>query len=227
MISQLPRWIEYGAFVLAFVAGCINAIGLLGFEHQSVSHVSGTATLLGTSILNSSLENTLHLFGILVSFFIGASLSGFMVHGNALRLGKHYDTALVIESLLIFLALYLLTEGSFYGHFAASAACGLQNALATSYSGAIIRTTHLTGIFTDLGLMMGGAFRGEEFDKRKVILFLLIILGFTLGGTLGALLFNAYKFHALLAPGIICLVLALAYRVYSKKKRALGTSKYE
>ncbi|MFT6904592.1 MAG: uncharacterized membrane protein YoaK (UPF0700 family), partial [Oleiphilaceae bacterium] len=64
MISSLPKWIEYGAFVLAFVAGCINAIGLLGFEHQSVSHVSGTATLIGTSLLTSSGEKTLHLIGI-------------------------------------------------------------------------------------------------------------------------------------------------------------------
>lgn len=220
MISKLPKWIEYGAFVLAFVAGCINAIGLLGFEHQSISHLSGTATLVGTSILNSSSENTLHLIGILISFFIGASLSGFMLHGNALKLGKHYDTALVIEAFLIFSALFLLTEGSFYGHFAASAACGLQNALATTYSGAIIRTTHLTGIFTDLGLMLGGAFRGEVFDKRKAILFSLIIMGFILGGTFGAYLFGLFNFNALLVPGLICLILAIAYRMYSKQEHS-------
>jgi uncharacterized membrane protein YoaK (UPF0700 family) len=151
-----------------------------------------------------------------VSFFIGAALSGFMLHGNSLKLGKHYDTALILESCLIFTALYLLSEGSFYGHFAASAACGLQNALATTYSGAIIRTTHLTGIFTDLGLMLGEAFRGEVFDKRKAILFFLIIMGFILGGTFGAYLFDLYNFKALLAPGLICLVLAVAYRMYSK-----------
>ncbi len=215
-MSSLPKWIEYGAFILALVAGCINAIGLLGFEHQSVSHLSGTATLVGTSILNSSLEKATHLIGILFAFFIGAALSGFLLHGNSLKLGKHYDTILFLESLLIFTALYLLSKGSFYGHFAASASCGLQNALATSYSGAIIRTTHLTGIFTDLGLMLGAAFRGEAFDKRKAILFLLIILGFVLGGTLGALLFSHYSFNALFAPGIICLILAIAYRRYSK-----------
>jgi uncharacterized membrane protein YoaK (UPF0700 family) len=223
LISSLPKWIEYGAFVLAFVAGCINAIGLLGFEHQSVSHVSGTATLIGTSLLTSSAEKTLHLIGILVSFFIGAALSGFMLHGNSLKLGKHYDTALILESCLIFTALYLLSEGSFYGHFAASAACGLQNALATTYSGAIIRTTHLTGIFTDLGLMLGEAFRGEVFDKRKAILFFLIIMGFILGGTFGAYLFDLYNFKALLAPGLICLVLAVAYRMYSKHDQQMGS----
>ena len=216
MISKLPKWIEYGAFVLAFIAGCINAIGLLGFEHQSVSHLSGTATLVGTSILNNSFKESFHLIGILLSFFLGASLSGLMLHGSSLKLGQHYDTALFIEAFLIFSSLYLLTDGSFYGHFLASAACGLQNALATTYSGAIVRTTHLTGIFTDLGLMLGSALRGEPFDKRKAILFLLIILGFILGGLLGAYLFGLFAFNALIAPGMICITLAIAYHVYSK-----------
>ena len=223
MISKLPRWIEYGAFVLALVAGCINAIGLLGFEHQSVSHVSGTATLLGTSIVESSFGVALHLAGILLAFFIGACLSGFLVHGGTLKLGRHYDTALLLESLLIFTAFYLLSNGSFYGQFAASMSCGIQNALATTYSGAIIRTTHLTGIFTDLGIMLGSVLRGEAFDKRKAVLFLLIILGFILGGTLGTYLFSLFKFKALLVPGCICLVLATGYRVYSKLQLTSNT----
>ena len=115
MISKLPKWIEYGAFVLAFVAGCINAIGLLGFEHQAVSHVSGTATLFGTSMLTNSFGDILHLAGVLFSFFVGAGLSGFLLHGTRLKLGRHYDTALALESLLIFASFYLLSEGSIYG----------------------------------------------------------------------------------------------------------------
>lgn len=217
MISKLPKWVEYGAFILAFVAGCINAIGLLGFDHQSVSHVSGTATLLGTSLLESSLETPLHLSGILLAFFIGASASGFMLHGTTLKLGRHYDTALVAESLLIFIAFYLLSKGSFYGHYAASSACGIQNALVTTYSGAIVRTTHLTGILTDLGIMFGSALKGDFFDKRKAILFILIIIGFIIGGTFGAYLFSIYHFSALLAPGFICLILAILYYIYAQR----------
>lgn len=217
MISKLPKWIESGAFVLAFVAGCINAVGLMGFEHQSVSHLSGTATLLGASVLTSSFSSVFHFFGILVSFFIGASMSGFLLHGSTLKFGRHYDTALMIEAALIFIALYFLSQGSFYGHYVASAACGIQNALATTYSGAVIRTTHLTGIFTDLGIMLGSALRGKSFDKRKSILFLLIIAGFILGGTFGAYLFSLYRFNALVAPGTICVVLAVVYRTSSKR----------
>ncbi len=218
MISKLPKWIEYGAFILAFIAGCINAIGLLGFEHQAISHVSGTATLLGAKIFENSFQSSFHLTGILAAFFLGASVSGFLLRGSALKLSRHYDTALVIEALLIFVAFFLLSKGSYYGHFAASAACGVQNALATTYSGAIIRTTHLTGIFTDLGIMLGSALTGETFDQRKAILFLLIITGFISGGVFGAFLFDAIAFRALLAPALMCIVLALSFHLYQKKK---------
>lgn len=217
LISRLPKWIEYGAFVLALVAGCINAIGVLGFEHQSVSHLSGTATLLGTSVLGQSASVSVHLAGILLAFFLGASVSGYLLHGATLKLGRHYDTALLLESLLIFGAFFLLAGGSFYGNFAASAACGIQNAMATKYSGAVIRTTHLTGIFTDLGIMLGSVLRGDSFDRRKALLFLIIISGFVVGGTLGAVLFQAMAFRSLLVPGFICLVLAGCYRIYLVK----------
>lgn len=217
MITTLPRWVEYGAFILAFTAGCVNAIGLLGFEHQSISHLSGTATLLGTGLKNSSIVEVIHLAGILACFLLGASLSGFLLSGSSLKLGRHYDSLLSIEGLFLLLSLYLLNEGSFYGHYLASAACGVQNALATTYSGAVVRTTHVTGIFTDLGIMLGAAVRGEEFDRRKAVLFVLIIAGFIFGGVLGAYLFDHYQFIALTAPAFICFTLAITYRIYSRK----------
>lgn len=216
MVSRLPKWIELGALILAFVAGYINVVGLLGFEHQSVSHLSGTASQLGYSFLEDTFSDSLHLAGIILSFVIGAAISGFLLHGSTLKLGRHYDTALILEALFIGLAIVLLTDDSYYGHFAASAACGLQNALVTTYSGAIIRTTHLTGIFTDLGIMLGAIFRGQSFDRRKAILFLIIIFGFVVGGTLGAYVFALTRFNALLLPCIICVLLAGAYRLLTR-----------
>ncbi len=70
MISKLPKWVEIGAFILALVAGFVNAMNLLSFEHQSVSHLSGTATMLGTSFLGDNLKETLHLFGVLLAFLL-------------------------------------------------------------------------------------------------------------------------------------------------------------
>lgn len=216
MISKLPKWVEFGAFVLALIAGCVNAIGLLGFEHQAISHLSGTATLLGVGIFSDAASKSIHLIGVLVSFFVGASIAGFLLHGSTLKLGRHYDTALVIESVLLLLAFACLSRNLPYGHFFASAACGLQNALATTYSGAIVRTTHVTGIFTDLGIMMGALLRGDALDKRKAKLFLLIIAGFICGGSIGAFLFGEYQFAALLFPAASCLLMAATYWWYAK-----------
>ncbi|WP_022952425.1 YoaK family protein [Leucothrix mucor] len=218
MISKLPRWVEYGAFVLAFVAGTVNAVGFLGVKHQAISHLSGTVTLVGTGIITSNGNDVFHLAGILLSFLAGASLSGALLPGTSLKLGRHYDSLLAIEGIMLLVSIYLLKNSSLLGHYTASAACGIQNALATSYSGAIVRTTHMTGIFTDLGLMIGAKIRGDQFDRRKAILLLLIIIGFIAGGSLGAYLYAWMQFFALAVPAAICIVLATLYRVYAVKE---------
>lgn len=217
MISKLPRWVEYGSFIMALVAGLINSVGLLGFKHQSVSHLSGTATQLGAGAINASFSDTLHLAFILLSFVVGSAISGYFLNSGSLKLGRNYSILLVLEALFIFGAIYFLSSGSVQGHYFASAACGLQNALATTYSGAIIRTTHVTGIFTDIGIMLGAKVRGESFDKRKALLFILIILGFIIGGMFGAYFFSLFQFNALFIPAIICLLLALFYFLYNEK----------
>jgi uncharacterized membrane protein YoaK (UPF0700 family) len=214
VISKLPKWVEYGAFSLALVAGSINAIALLGMEHQAVSHLSGTATLLGSAFLDATSTTLFHLIGILVSFVLGSVFSGFVLTGTSLKLGRFYDFLLITEAVLLLVAMYLLQNNYATGHYFASAACGLQNALATTYSGAVLRTTHLTGIFTDLGIMVGSALRGNSFDKRKASLFIIIAVGFVLGGTLGAFLFSMLRFYALLIPAAICVFLAILYRTY-------------
>ena len=217
MISKLPRWVEYGSFILALVAGLVNAIGLLGFKHQSISHLSGTATQLGTSIVNASSSDVIHLALVLISFLIGAVISGYFIRSGSLKLGRNYSGLLLLEAFFLFNAIYFLTENISLGHYLASAACGLQNSLATTYSGAVIRTTHVTGIFTDLGIMLGSKLRGEYFDKRKALLFFLIIAGFVIGSALGAYFFSFLTFYALSIPASICVLLALAYTLYNSK----------
>lgn len=216
MTSRLPRWIEFGAFILALNAGCINAIGLLGLKHQSISHLSGTATLVGSAIADLEFPEFWHLLFILLSFLGGSALSGGLLSGRSIKSGRQYDTLLMIEGILLGISIYLMNDSSYYGHYLASCACGIQNALATTYSGAVVRTTHVTGIFTDLGIMLGAKLRGVPFDKRKALLFILIILGFIIGGVTGSLLFVYAKFFALYAPLTLCFILAFVYRMYIK-----------
>ncbi|KJY82851.1 membrane protein [Vibrio galatheae] len=210
MITKLPRWVEYGAFLLALLAGTVNAIGLLGFQHQAVSHISGTVTLIGTSI-EAFDPQTGHLFLILISFLFGSVLSGVFIESTALRFGRRYGIALCVEGLLLFNAYWLLEQNHQSGQYLASAACGLQNAMITTFSGAIVRTTHMTGIITDLGLMIGAKLRGESFDYRKAKLFMFIFCGFLLGGILGAKLYVTIAITALIVPACLAFVLAITY----------------
>ena len=65
------------------------------------------------------------------------------------------------------------------GALLAAMACGLQNAMVTTYSGALVRTTHLSGMFTDLGIGLGHLLRGLPLPVRRLSLSALIIGGFT------------------------------------------------
>ena len=214
MISKLPRWVEVGGFWLACIAGATNAIGLLGFEHQAVSHLTGTSTLFGISLTEFGFAESAHLLAIILSFILGAAGAGAIVGNAALQLGRSYSFALVLESLLLLGAMAALIHDSTLGHYLASAACGLQNGMVSTYSGAVVRTTHVSGLFTDLGTMLGASVRGHAFNKRQAILYLVLIVGFILGGSIGAILFSKYEFYALLFPASGAGALAVIYWVF-------------
>lgn len=222
MFSKLPRWVEVGGFWLAAIAGAVNAIGLLGFKHQGVSHLTGTSTLLGLSLVNLDAAESTHLFLIMVSFILGAALSGAIIDGAVLRLGRRYSVALLIEAALLLWAMLALGRGSNSGHFLASAACGLQNGMVSTYSGAAIRTTHVSGLFTDLGTMLGARLRGHPIDTRKALLFLLLIAGFILGGSIGTYSYQHMQFTALVIPAGAATALAVVYWVYRRMGKSHG-----
>jgi len=222
VFSKLPRWVEVGGFWLASIAGAVNAIGLLGFKHQGVSHLTGTSTLLGLSLVNLDAAESTHLFLIMVSFMLGAALSGAIIDGAVLRLGRRYSVALLIEAALLLWAMFSLGRGSNSGHFLASAACGLQNGMVSTYSGAAIRTTHVSGLFTDLGTMLGARLRGHPIDTRKALLFVLLIVGFILGGSVGAYSYQHLQFTALVIPASAAITLAIVYWVYRHMGGAHG-----
>ncbi len=222
MITKLPPWVEVGGFWLASVAGAVNAIGLLGFEHQAVSHLTGTSTLLGLSLANQDAPRSAHLSLVLLSFLLGAALSGAVVDGAALRLGRGYGVALTLEAALLLLAMLSLQRGSAAGHFLASAACGLQNGMVSTYSGATVRTTHVTGLVTDLGTMLGARLRGRPLDARKARLFSLLVSGFVLGGSVGAWGFSRLQFGSLLIPSAAAFALAVVYWVYRRRAGVAG-----
>jgi uncharacterized membrane protein YoaK (UPF0700 family) len=219
MLQKLGHWAWIGGASLAGIAGMVNAIGYLSYSHQAVTHLTGTTTLLGVALRSRELPDALHLGGVMFAFFLGAALSGFVIQRQTLRLGRRYGAALAIEGCLLALAALCLRHQLTVGAYLASLACGLQNAMATTYSGAILRTTHVTGLVTDLGSALGHALRGLPVDLPRVRLYALVLLAFLLGGTLGAAVFGLAGTDALFYPAGLILIVATAYTSYAHHTR--------
>lgn len=218
MISKLPRWIWVGTWTLAFIAGMVNVVGFLGFEHQAITHLTGTTSMLGAAIAAADPTSSLHFFLSIGAFVLGCALSGFIVQDSTLRLGRRYGVALALVSMLLFVSVPLLRQGSAYGMYAAACACGIQNAMVSTYSGAIVRTTHLSGMFTDLGIFLGHYARALPVDPRRLRLCVTVISGFLLGGVVGALMFKALGYSALLVPAALTATVSVSYVAYRLHK---------
>ena len=219
MISKFPRWVWSGAWALAFVAGIVNVVGLLGFEHQAVTHLTGTTSMLAVALASLDITAALHFVAIVGSFVAGTVLSGFLIQDSTLQLGRRYGLALLLESILLCIAVPFLKRNNLFGIYSASCACGLQNAMVSTYSGAVVRTTHLSGMFTDLGIFLGHFLRGLPVDMRRLRLCLLIISGFLFGGIAGALAFRRLSYSALFIPAALAAITSVTYGIYHFRNR--------
>lgn len=188
--------------------------------------MSGTATIFSTDLAANEGRTAVHALLVLFAFFAGASLSGFIIRQSALQAGRRYGVALTCESALLFAAAHFLRGGSNSGDYLAAAACGLQNALATTYSGAIIRTTHITGLITDLGIAVGHAGRRLHVDARLVLLQCVLVGGFVAGGILGALGFRVLGYDTLFLPATAIGIAGIGYSVtrHVARKRAAAST---
>jgi uncharacterized membrane protein YoaK (UPF0700 family) len=218
MASRLATWVWVGAAALACVAGMVNVVGYLGFEHQAITHLTGTTSLLGAALAQGNLRSIAQLAGMLLAFVLGAVLSGLLIKDSVLQLGRRYGFALAFEAVLLALAVPLFEQGFFLGPLLAAVAIGLQNAMATTYSGAIIRTSHVSGMFTDLGISLGHALRGLPVDQRRLWLCLVIITAFLAGGIAGALLYAHWQYRALYLPAVLTGTTGLIYAIYRHRQ---------
>jgi uncharacterized membrane protein YoaK (UPF0700 family) len=213
------------ATLLGLTAGLVNAEGFLGFSVLT-TNITGHAALLAEGIAQQNWQNALVIGLWMLLFLAGAFTSGVVLT----LLGAHqrfsYAIPILIEiTILIFSALYgykfdgtILSKTVFAGSLLF--AMGLQNALVSMISGSVVRTTHLTGTFTDLGIELAQLAKANHKDRQviypKIKLRLFIICFFMFGAILGAYLFDRIGFKSFLVP-VIILSFALIYDIFRVK----------
>lgn len=152
------------AITLSWVAGYTNILCLLVVAHPT-SHISGTASLLGQSLVEPSkyAGAIWPLIFILAAFLFGAGVSGLLTEtGRRRGWDSIYVLPIAVEALLLVavaLSIELtsrvpLDSGPALWTIIGCSACamGLQNATITRISAGVVRTTHVTGVATDLGM---------------------------------------------------------------------------
>jgi len=152
-----------------------------------------------------------HLASVVSAFFFGSIICGIIIRDSHLKIGRRYGIALMLEGLLLCMSAVGFQSNSMLGEIIASLACGLQNAMVSMYSGAIVRTTHMTGIVTDLGTLIGRRIGNTKFDYHAAYLYSLLLVSFIIGGSIGVFVFQAINYFALLVPAFITGVTGFLY----------------
>jgi len=208
-----------GTIAMAGTAGYINSV-VLGFFHAPVSHMTGAVSRLGLDIAERGGRDVWSGVQIIIGFVLGAVLAGILVGARRLSPNRRFGIALILEGFLLALATLLLRSEHRLGLPAAALACGLQNAIGSSYCGLQIRTTHVTGMVTDLGLMIGHWLRLHVVDKRKFLFYTLGFLSFGVGGYIGAVMDNRFGPISLLLPALSNTVAGVIYSLLVRKYNA-------
>jgi len=209
--QTLPLWMQFGAFFLALNAGMINVLGLVTVLHQSVSHMTGNVSMLAMAILDWQPEQAIYLLLIVISYVIGSFYSGLILGNSHFSLGRRYGLPLSLVAFFIVLCWVLVPYFPRYALLWACVAMGVQNAMVSHYKGTIIRTTHLSGVLTDLGLALGYIARGLKVSNRRILLHTLILLGFFLGGIIASLIYPLLELNSFLVPAALSLSISAVY----------------
>lgn len=212
--------------VLAFVAGATNAGGFLAV-HQYTSnmtgHVSGMADDIALALYGPALAG----LGIVLSFIAGAACCAIMVnYSRRHRLHGEYAFPLLLEALLLLGfglmgASFARTDGQTFSMIAMLLGfiMGLQNAVITKISHAEIRTTHVTGLITDMGIELGKLCYWNRThledqapvraNHARLRLLSWLATAFFSGGVLGAWGFKHVGYTATVPLALLLIILAL------------------
>ena len=212
---------------LAFFGGFVNSAGFI-LIGSFTSHVTGSVGRFANDVVARQLDAAVAALTLIAAFFAGAFLVTMTIESTFFgRTPRAYGAALATEALLLAvftLASDLTREAHPRLRDAEAAilctAMGMQNALVTRLSGAVVRTTHLTGVVTDIGIESARWFRWwrSELSSRlqvklslgtperpagvKLALLVTIAASFTLGAIAGATSGVTLHHAAMIIPAV-------------------------
>jgi uncharacterized membrane protein YoaK (UPF0700 family) len=208
------------AVSLSATAGIVNVAGFISFSIYT-TNVTGHVANFSKELAESNFYYAKIIALWMFLFFFGAFFSSLLTQNIGTKSPRFSHTApLIIEAIILLMVGYI---GEHYvvsdarNHFLSGCllfAMGMQNAMVTMVSGYVVRTTHLTGLFTDLGIELSKLLysRKKEHSElnKKIILHSSIIVMFISGGVIGGVLYH-YIFYKIFILAALILIIAIFY----------------
>ena len=209
------------AALLALVAGTLNSVGFVAVSVYT-SHMTGITASIADHLVLGSLSLVVVGGEALAAFIAGAMVCAVLFNwGRRRGLRSRFANVLLVEAVLVlgFGGLADQLTWVHREHVFVVVLCftmGLQNALITKVSNAQIRTTHVTGMVTDIGIELGKlSYRSRmpgtppvRADLSKLGMLAGLVTLFFIGGVLGAVGYLAAGFQILIVPALALLVVA-------------------
>jgi uncharacterized membrane protein YoaK (UPF0700 family) len=218
---RTPRANRHLAILLALIAGMLNSVGFVAVSVYT-SHMTGLLASVADHAVLGSWDIVRVGAAAIAAFTTGAACCALLFNwGRRRGLRSRFANVLVVEAVLV-LVFGALADRLTWSHRAwvyitvLGFTMGLQNAIITKISQAQIRTTHVTGMITDIGIELGKlVYRNRlpdadpvRADLGKLGTLTAIVLSFFTGSGLGAWGYAQLGFRVLLAPALLLLVAA-------------------
>jgi uncharacterized membrane protein YoaK (UPF0700 family) len=209
------------ATLLSFVAGIVNITGVLAVKTLT-TNVTGHFAFFAEEVIKQNYSAAITFFIFTIFFLAGAFLSNFIAESVRVKYPNlSHVIPISLEIAILFLVGLLGVQGdlsTFSGKWIAFAmlfSMGVQNSMVTQISSSIVRTTHLTGLFTDLGIELSQLFFYKKGNERKrlktsIYLRLSIIIFFFVGCISGGFIYTFLEMKTLFVA-VFFLLIALMY----------------
>lgn len=201
------------AGVMALVAGALNAVGFL-VAGSFTANMTGNIAMFTEYLAKADVVIALSFAGLVVAFIGGAMVAAFVIQTGRQRGNRKIYSWVVMAEAALLVGLGILADGITEAQLvvALSFVMGLQNAMTTMISKAQVRTTHVSGMATDIGIELA-ALVGPEADRRESIpklwLHSLTLACFAIGGLIGVLVYGVVASALFIGVGSLLALLSL------------------
>jgi len=201
--------------ILTLLAGLINTVAMCYFG-TTVSHVTGLVSNFSINVFKGNGSDIWWFASVILSFFLGAFISGFVTAERKFFLYTRYGWIIVSIGAILALGTLVLDHDGKNIIRLLALLMGLQNGMVVSFKGVVVRMTHMSGNLTDLGVFLGYKVRRKTNEKAIMgIVPFAALVAYIIGGIIGMWLYSMLKINTFYIVSGVYVILGAIYIVFA------------